>query len=302
MRNFASTLRRTIGGRRRVLRARWHAIRPRRGRPHQLPAELVVSLTSFPARFPTLHLTIGCLLDQTVRPDRIVLWIAREDMGAVPKAVTNLERRGLEIRACDDLRSYKKLVPALESFPDAYIVTADDDLEFARNWLETLVDGVSAQERSIVCHRAHRSSWRADRRLADYLDWEFDVQDERARHPSMDIMPTTGAGALFPPQVLPDFATDRSLFGRLCPDGDDVWFWWCARLAGTPIRKVGGVNSLFTWPGSQESTLWEVNRAGGNDRMIQALSAAFPAALALTSSPGPALRSRKVSQTGTIGH
>jgi hypothetical protein len=179
MRNFASTLRRTIGGQRRVLRARWHAIRPRRGRPHQLPAELVVSLTSFPARFPTLHLTIGCLLDQTVRPDRIVLWIANEDMGAVPKAVTNLERRGLEIRACDDLRSYKKLVPALESFPDAYIVTADDDLEFARDWLETLVDGVSAQERSIVCHRAHRSSWRADGRLADYLDWEFDVQDER---------------------------------------------------------------------------------------------------------------------------
>jgi hypothetical protein len=121
------------------------------------------------------------------------------------------------------------------------------------------------------------------------------------RHPSMDIMPTTGAGALFPPHVLPDFATDRSLFGRLCPDGDDVWFWWCARLAGTPIRKVGGVNSLFTWPGSQESTLWEVNRAGGNDRMIQALSAAFPAALTLTTSPARALRSRKVSQTGTIG-
>jgi len=293
MRKLVTTLRAEIRIRRRVAMARWRAKRPRHGRPHCLPGELVVSLTSFPARFPTLHLTIGCLLDQTVKADRTVLWIAHEDLPALPKAVTKLERRGLEIRACEDLRSYKKLVPARESFPDAYILTADDDLEFSRDWLETLVDGASAQDRSIVCHRAHRAAWSAEGRLADYLEWEFDVQDERARRPSMDIMPTTGAGALFPPHVLPDFATDRSLFGRLCPDGDDVWFWWCARLAGTPIRKVGGVNSLFTWPGSQESTLWEINRAGGNDRMIQELSVAFPAALTLTSAPGRAPRSRK---------
>lgn len=286
-----STLRATIGSRRRVLRAKWRSTRPRRGRPHQLPVELVVSLTSFPARFSTLHLTIGCLLDQTVRADRVVLWIAHEDLPALPKTVTKLQGRGLEIRSCDDLRSYKKLVPALHAFPDAYIVTADDDLEFARDWLETLVDGVSPQDRSIVCHRAHRSVRWPDGRLTRYVEWEFDVQDTKARHPSMDIIATTGAGALFPPRVLPGFATDPSLFRRLCPDGDDVWFWWCARLAGTPTRKVGGVNPLFTWPGTQESRLWQVNREGGNDRMIEALSVQFPEVLSLTSWRGPDVHS-----------
>jgi Glycosyl transferase family 2 len=314
-----SRLRGRIAIRRRVTSANWRLMRPRRGRPHHLPGELIVSLTSFPARFATLHLTIGCLLDQTVRADRIVLWIAHEDLPALPKAVTKLQRRGVEIRACEDLRSYKKLVPALHAFPDAYIVTADDDLEFSPNWLEILIESVSPKDHSIVCHRAHRSARWPDGRLTKYVEWDFDVQDTKARRPSIDIIATTGAGALFPPRVLPGFATEARLFRRLCPDGDDVWFWWCARLAGTPTRKVGGANPLFTWPGTQESSLWRVNREGGNDQMIEALSVELPevfsltgwggcdagsdevavsdvtTALTLINSPGRALRSRKAS-------
>ena len=190
-----------------------------------------------------------------------------------------LRRRGLEIRGCNDLRSYKKLVPALEAFPEAFIVTADDDLEFARDWLETLIDGVSPTDRSIVCHRAHRILHGNDCRFANYLDWEFDVQDALARAPSMDLIATTGAGALFPPRALPEFATDRSLFERLCPDGDDIWFWWCARMARTPTRKIGAVNRLLAWRGTQQSSLWQSNRFGGNDRMIRGLSDEFPQAL-----------------------
>ena len=52
--------------------------------------------------------------------------------------------RGLEIRECDNLRSFKKLVPALQTFPNAFIVTADDDLYFAPNWLETLATAAEA--------------------------------------------------------------------------------------------------------------------------------------------------------------
>ena len=57
-----------------------HAGAPR----HRLPSELIVSLTSYPPRFKTLHLTIKSLLDQTVRPDRIILWIGRGAMDLIP--------------------------------------------------------------------------------------------------------------------------------------------------------------------------------------------------------------------------
>ena len=286
MTNLATRLHAKLTGLRMSLRSRWRVAAalwrltyPRRGRPHGLDGELIVSFTSYPPRFATLHLTLGCLLDQSVKPDRTILWVAEDDAARLPMGVTRLERRGLEIRTCEDVRSYKKLVPTLRAFPDAFIVTADDDLEFSSDWLETLVKAAAPGERSILCHRAHRPTFDGDGRLSAYLDWEFDVQDDSARAPSTDIMPTTGAGALFPPACLGDLAADSARFERLCPDSDDLWFWWCARIAGTRARKVGGVNLFFLWPGSQEVSLWFANQAGGNDRAIEALSTEFPDAL-----------------------
>ena len=255
-------------------RALWRLAYPRKGRPHDLGAELIVSLTSYPPRFSTLHQTIACLLDQTVRPDRLILWIALDDLRVLPKRVTNLETRGLEIRTCEDLRSYKKLVPVLEAFPEAFIATADDDLYYPPDWLEELVTG--ADRSTIVCHRAHRLVRRADGKLAPYLDWEFDVQDQRARESSSDLVPTGVGGVFYPPHSLHPMVANRALFEALCPHGDDLWFYWCARMADTPCRKVGGRLRLIVWEGTRESALWNSNERGGNDQMLRALQAKFP--------------------------
>jgi len=39
------------------------------------PAELIVSLTTIPERIGKVHLGIDCLLRQSVRPDRVILWL-----------------------------------------------------------------------------------------------------------------------------------------------------------------------------------------------------------------------------------
>lgn len=251
-------------------RARRRLERPQAGRPHHLPGELIVSLTSYPARFGTLHLTLACLLDQSVKADKTILWIAREDMDELPAEVRRLEAHGLEIRACDDLRSYKKLIPALEAFPDAFIATADDDVYYSGDWLEMLLE--VAEDDVITCHRAHRITRFPDGSLRPYLEWEFDVQDAASRQQSSDIFPTGAGGTLYPRHSLDQRVTDRLLFERLAPDGDDLWLYWCARMAGTQHKKVGGQIRLTPWRGSQASTLWSKNEAR-NDRIIAALSA-----------------------------
>jgi hypothetical protein len=43
------------------------------------------------------------------------------------------------------------------------------------------------------------------------------------------------------------------LFQRLSPGGDDLWFYWCARMAGTLHKKVADKMWLVTWPDSQQS-------------------------------------------------
>lgn len=69
--------------------------------------------------------------------------------------------------------------------------------------------------------------------------------------------------------------SDRSLFKRLAPTADDLWFYWMARRAGTKFMKVGGKFAMMEWPNPRTPRLWDVNREGENDRQIRNLEAEF---------------------------
>ena len=105
--------------------------------------EIIVSLTSFPGRIHLVHKTIQTILLQSVKPDLVELWLAKEQFPNyekdLPNELTNLIQYGLKICWCSDYRSFKKLVPSLQEHPDAIIVTADDDVYYAP--FLTVVDG-----------------------------------------------------------------------------------------------------------------------------------------------------------------
>lgn len=96
--------------------------------------EIIVSLTSFPGRIHLVHKTIQTILLQSVKPDLVELWLAKEQFPNyekdLPNELTNLIQYGLKICWCSDYRSFKKLVPSLQEHPDAIIVTADDDVYY----------------------------------------------------------------------------------------------------------------------------------------------------------------------------
>lgn len=244
-------------------------------RSHGLPAPLIVSLTSYPPRFATLHLTLRSLLRQTVAPDQTILWIAHGDLPLLPRRVRDLEAEGLSIRSCDDLRSYKKLIFALEQNPGAFIVTADDDIYYPPNWLEWLVGAFDPAEPTITCMRAHRLRTGPDGSIAPYRTWEWEVRDESALRPSVDVMPTSGAGALYYPGSLHPDVTERAAFLQLCPTADDLWFYWMGRLAGSRYKVATKTFRLIAWPYPEDQTLAGENMAGGNDRQIRALEEIF---------------------------
>lgn len=139
------------------------------------PKGLIVSLTSYGARLGTAHIAIESLLRQDLEPDAIILWLTADDAASLPPAIERQQRRGLVVRVCPDLRSYKKIVPALEAFPEATIVTADDDLMYPRAWLRELVKCQRAHGDAIPCHRAHRMTFDATAALRPYTDWEFEA-------------------------------------------------------------------------------------------------------------------------------
>lgn len=244
-------------------------------RHHSLSKPLIISLTSFEPRFATLHLTLKSLLGQSVAPDQIILWIAQDDLSLLPSRVRRLRQRGINIRACEDIGSYKKLICALEEFPGAFIATADDDMFYEPGWLEELISGLDSSRNLIVCHRAHRIVLDDGGGIAPYECWEVNVQDETARSASKDLVPTGCGGVLYPPNCFSSEVFDRRLFRRLAPTADDLWFYWMARRAGTEVAKVGGKFAMMEWPNPGASRLWDVNRAGANDRQVENLLSEF---------------------------
>jgi hypothetical protein len=107
-------------------------------------------------------------------------------------------------------------------------------------------------------------------KLPAYLSWEFDVQDEAARRPSIDLLATGVGGILYPPNSLHPDVREAALFQRLCPTGDDLWFYWMARRIGTMYLKVGPAFDTIIWPGTDEHALFHQN-ADANDWQIGAL-------------------------------
>lgn len=250
-----------------------HVNKPLQQTRLSLNRPLIVSLTSYGFRLPFCFFTLKSLANQTVLPERIILWLTEADLSNLPLSYKKLPTDLIEYRSCDELRSYKKLVPALESFPDSYIVTADDDWYFWPTWLEELINAHNFEERNITCHRAHRITFDESHKVRSYQDWDRLYGQRVACDPL--IFPTNGAGTLFPPGALDPKFNREDIFLNLAPSADDMWFYFMLRLNNGMARTTGCLNKEFNWPGSQRETLWEKNRQGANDVTFSALAGRF---------------------------
>lgn len=266
--NLAGHLARNPQQLERLVRSKW--LLSRNFKPFAritLPAPLYVSLTSHPGRFATLGTTLKCLLMQSWTPAGVILWIAHEELAALPPDVRELERFGLQIRPCQNLRSYKKIIPALAQQPDAFWVTADDDCYYGPRWLERLVRAWKPYAREVICHRAHRLRMDDRGSPLPYAKWDLELRSASV-HP-LNFMTGVG-GVLYPPGSLPPETLDETLFRRLCAGCDDIWLWWMLRRRGYWVRKVGGPWNPIHWPGTQTTSLYEANVVdGGNDLAVR---------------------------------
>ncbi|MDW5375702.1 FkbM family methyltransferase [Halomonas sp. HP20-15] len=237
---------------------------------HGLPSKLVVSLTSYKDRFSTLHLTLRTLLCQSVTPDELVLWIAYEDKNLLPEKVTRLEDFGLRIRFCENLKSYKKIIPTLKYHSDWFIVTADDDIYYSEDWLGSLTRSWDNNYKTVVAHRAHKIKLDAKGAPTNYTNWTWTIGKEEIADGL--IFPTSGAGVLFPPGIFHRDISNREKFTKLCPDADDIWLYWMFSLNGGKAKLSDHNYKLIEWPHDNATPLWHKNiKQGGNDKQIGAL-------------------------------
>lgn len=246
--------------------------------------DLIVSLTSFPQRMYELHYTLYSLLTQTVKPGKIILWLAKEEFPNlekdIPQKVLQLKGNGLTINWCTNTFSYKKLIPTLQNYPNNIIVTADDDIFYEKDWLKILIESYENNKNCIICHRAHKIKYAKNGDIAPYKNWTKKIRNIK---PSYLNFLTGAGGVLYPKNSLYKDISDEKLFLQFSPKADDIWFWAMAVLNKTKICVAKNCIKHLTYINPErergmtnEFTLFSINKKGGNDTQLQKVINHYP--------------------------
>lgn len=172
--------------------------------------KIIVSLTSYPKRFRYLHLTVKSLLLQTVKPDKIILYLGDDARDVpLPEALVRLKKKGLSIEyRTGNLRSHKKYVYAMQEYPDDLVITVDDDMLYEPRLVARLLASYARYPDAVSARRVHRMAKKTDGTIAAYNDWEYECK--AFSRPQLDMFSTTGFGTLFPPHCMDARVLDRS--------------------------------------------------------------------------------------------
>lgn len=246
--------------------------------------QIIVSLTSFPAAAEYAVLAIKSILNGSFQPDKLVLYLTYEQFKecGIPEDLKSLAKENdiFEIRDYPrDLRSYRKLIPALKDFPDAVIVTIDDDVYYDKNMLRDLVELHRQYPDAIIANRAKIADPSKPYRKWKKLRW-YDFLTDKIKINSRIIQTGVG-GVLYPPHSLKAEMLDEDIFMKLAPTTDDIWFWAAAISNGkTVIPMPYGIHNKPKEVGKpREISLKTVNFKSGtsrNDDAVKAILENYP--------------------------
>lgn len=225
-----------------------------------LDCDVIVSLTSYSKRIYDAYLTIESLMEQSIKPNKIILWLSNNEFqeSTLPQSLKKLVNRGLSIEFTEDIKSYKKLIPTLKKYPSDIIITVDDDVLYSYDMIENFVNSYKKNPDIIYFGRGHRMTINDSGQPMSYNDWEQDIQDNNINKLNF---PTGVGGILYPPGCFHEDILKTDLFMKLAPSADDVWFKSMAILKGTLSQKVYMPNNYIEIDktAQKETALYQIN-------------------------------------------
>lgn len=239
--------------------------------------KIVVSLTSYGRRVKHIvPYTLVSLLKQTLKPDRIILWLDDEHWNEanLPAPFKDLCASGVEVRFCADLRSYKKLLPTLQLCPEDLIITVDDDIFYSSQFVERMYESWLCHPECVHSIVAHEPLLDAEGRLLPYDSWRKDVKETFSGR----LFPVGWGGVLYPPYSMYKDVDNYALISRLAPAADDIWFWAMALKNGTGHKLVNfegcshlSLDSIYQFLHSGSSLTYQNVKKNRNDKQIEAV-------------------------------
>lgn len=242
--------------------------------PKEGETPLIVSLTTHGERLYEVCIAIESIMLGSMKPNAIVLWIGDNEPTELPISLQRQIRRGLSVKRTRDIRSYTKLVPALQQYPDANIVTIDDDILYPLDFLENLLVTHRLHPNAIVANMVMRLTRAADGVPEGIKLWPYTL--ERVSGIDADLYFEGFGGVLYPAGSMPKETLNESVFLNISPTNDDAWLNSMARIAGRPIIPcnlhpydyIAAVN-----PNVQSIALYHTNNTAENlnDKQIRSV-------------------------------
>lgn len=226
---------------------------------------IIVSLTSYNKRIFDVYLVIESLALQTIKAKRIILWLDKNEFSidSIPRTLKNQMKRGLEIKFCENYKSYKKIIPSLKLGLnlDSNIITVDDDIIYPHDFIENLIIEKNKYPNTIIGYRCHKITFNKNQSaIKPYPEWDSCTNDNI---PSKNIFPTGVGGVLYPENCFHSECTNSEVFMKLAPHADDVWLKIMSLMNNIKSKKIDinydFENKFISLESNQDIGLFNIN-------------------------------------------
>jgi hypothetical protein len=231
----------------------------------------VVSMTTHGARLHKVHLALESIAAGALKPSRLMLWLDDPpSLVDLPDPLRRLQARGLDVRLSDNFGPHTKYYPYLLTLADgdgAPLVTADDDMLYAADWLQGLAQAHAAEPDWVHCWRAKEVALDGGK-IAPFVRWGYC----RSQRPSLRHHAQGVSGVIYPIAFQQALRRAGDAFRTCCPRADDVWLHAQAVREDRPVRQLRPEPRSFPCiPGTEAQGLTHENLTGAqNDPQIAA--------------------------------
>ena len=158
--------------------------------------KIIVSFTSYYKRFGFLTNVIQSIKEQTLLPSKILLILYEKDYFKI-----NFSLAGIEvIKVNEDIKSHKKYFYSMKKYRDYAIITLDDDIFYPSDTIISIYESYIKHPNIISGRRTHLIKYKKNYEIDKYIKWKFEQKE--IKNADYNLFITTGAGALYPPDIL----------------------------------------------------------------------------------------------------
>ena len=239
--------------------------------------KIIVSLTTYPKRFKTIHLCLKSLLLQTVKPDKIIIYLGSDSKNEKLDDLLFFKQFGVEIllKIDEDLKPHKKYLYAMQDYPEDIIITVDDDCIYNQKLIESLLKTHKKHPDCVEAARVHKIMRKHDKSLHSYNNWINNYT--LSTKPAFNLIATGCGGILYPPHCFKKGLFDKEMIMKYCLRADDIWLKYNENLSN--IKIVWAKNSCpepLSIETSQTVSLSKENVGlSKNDEYIEKLKSLF---------------------------